>query len=253
MKRLLAVLALLVVGLLLARNLVAKVAVVQGVKAATGLAVKVGGMDLGLLGTHFGARQVTVLNPAGFPEPLMVALPELYVDYRLGSFLKGQPHLEAVRLHLAELVIIRNADGQVNINSLRPVQEQQQEAKAGAPARQAPPTIRIDRLDVKLGQVIFKDYTQPMPQVQEIDLNVEEHFEDITSTKALVSAVVMRALTRAGMSRLAGVDIGALKASAAQGLLGAATGALEGAVGQQGAAVLKSLLGIGAKDGSKSQ
>ncbi|MBI3458038.1 MAG: hypothetical protein HY002_19875 [Candidatus Rokubacteria bacterium] len=180
----------------------------------------------------------------------MASLPELYVDYDFGSLLKGPPHLEEVRIQLEELAVIRNAQGQVNVNSLRSVREQR--GDTGTPRKPASakaPQVRIDRLQVKIGRVIFKDYSQgATPLVKEFNVNLDERFENVTNPQALASAIVTKALARTTISQLANIDVEALRASAAQGLMGAATRALNSTVGAEGAETLKSLLGIGSKD-----
>ncbi|MBI2104971.1 MAG: hypothetical protein HYT90_05275 [Candidatus Omnitrophica bacterium] len=250
LKKILVIAAVVVVGVVVARNVIAKELVVRGVKAATGLGVGVDRIEIGLRETRVGASGVTVLNPKGFPEPVMVSMPELYVDYDFGSLLKGAPHLEEVRLQLEELTVIRNAQGQVNVNSLRSVREQR--TAGGAPRKQPPakaPQVQIDRLQVKIGRVVFKDYSQGgSPLVKEFNVNVDERFENVTNPQALASAIVTKALARTTISQLANIDVEALKASAAQGLMGAATRALDSAVGAQGSEALKSLIGIGSKD-----
>ncbi len=247
LRKLVLVVFIVVVGLIVARNMIAKIAVTKGVRAVTGVGVDVDKINIGLFDTRLGVQGLKILNPPGFPEPIMVLLPELYVDYELGSFLKGQPHLQTVRIELAELVVIRNDQGEVNINSLRPVKEQRQ--AQGRPTGEQKPTtsqkqpqLKIDLLELKVGRVIFKDYSKGgAPQVKQFDVNINERFNDITNPQALVSTILMKALSRTSIAQLANVDLGALKASAAEGAIGAASDALKSAVGEKGAAALKGL------------
>ncbi len=229
-------------GLLIARGLIANIAVKQGVKAATGLSVDMGGVDIGLLGTNIGVRNVKVFNPPGFPDKVMVQLPELFVDYDLSALAKGKVHLEMVRVNLAELTVVKNAEGKVNVNSLRPVQEQQAaKEKKAAPAKQ--PQIQIDELHLKVGRVVYKDYTQgATPVVKEFNVNIDERLQNITSPQAVASAIVMRALARTTVAQLAKIDVNSLRSAAEQGIRGAANEILNNAV-PQGAGVLRSFLG----------
>ena len=250
MKKVLIGLFLVLAVLLLLRNLVAKAAINQGVKAVTGVNVDVGTIDIGLLSSHVGVKGLRVLNPKGFPEPVMVSVPELFVDYDLGAFFKNQVHLEAVRIHLAELVVIKNAQGQVNVNSLKPVQS----ANAGPPPSEQQsgkaPKLVIDEVGLKVGRVVYKDYAQTPPMEKTFDVNLDEHYQHITNPVLLGGLIVSKALARTTVAQLANLDVSGLTASvqsqltgAAGQLKGQATKLLDSTLGSGGASTLKSFLG----------
>ena len=235
--------AAVLAGLLLAKNVLIKLAVSQGIKAVTGLDVQIGGLDVGLFNTRVSAKNVRVMNPAGFEDRVMVSLPELYVDYDLGSIVKGKPHLETVRVHLAELVVVKNQQGQVNVNSLRPIQEERQAKAPPAEQRERParaPELHVDLLELQVGRVVYKDYAQPTPSVKEFTVNIQERYEHITSPQALASMIVMRSLAKTTIARLAGVDLGALKSAVEHGIQGVVGDVLNQAIGSDGASTLKS-------------
>lgn len=123
-----AIAAAALVGLVLLKNVIAQAALVGGVQALTGLRVSVGGMDVGLLRTSIGIRGVRIANPRGFTDPVMVDLPELYVDYRLLPLLTGRVHLDEVRLHLREVVVEKNAAGWLNLTAIPAVRQAQETA-----------------------------------------------------------------------------------------------------------------------------
>lgn len=250
MKKILLGLVIAVAALLLLRNVVAKMAIDHGVKAVTGVGVDVGSIDLGLFSTHVGVKNLRVLNPKGFSEPTMVSLPELYVDYDLGAFLKGVVHLEEVRLNLAELVVIKNAQGAVNVTSLKPMQTAQ---KGEAPPAEKPkpgkaPKLQIDELQLKVGRVIYKDYSKGAPTEQSFDVNLDERFQNITNPQLLGGLIISKALAKTTIAQLANLDLGALRSNVEMQLKGAAT-QLEGqatkllgsTLGSQGTSAVKSL------------
>ncbi len=225
------VIVLVVVG----RNVIARAVIVNGVKAATGVNVGVDRLHIGLMRSRVAAEGVTVLNPPGFPEPVMVSLPELVVEYDLLSFLRGAPHLKRVRVHLADVTVIRDEQGRVNVNSLRPVQQQQQK-------QQQPMQVRIDELDLKVGRVVYKDYSRSRaPIARSYDVNIDERFEHITNAQAVVSTILLRSLAKTTVGQLANIDMTALRGSAIEGLKGAADDVLHSVIGDEGAALLDSL------------
>ena len=249
MKKILIGIVMAVAALLLLRNVVVKAAVSGGVKAVTGVGVDVGSLDLGLFSSHVGVKELKVLNPRGFPERVMVSLPELYVDYDLGAIIKGTVHLEEVRVNLAELVVIKNAQGQVNINSLKPVQN----SKAPPPAPEKPgkaPKLVIDKVGLKVGRVVYKDYAQNPPTEKTFNINLNEEYAHITNPQLLGGLIISKALAKTTIAQLANVDVGALTANVEQQLKGAATQLqgqathlLDSTLGSEGVTAVKSLLG----------
>ena len=113
----------IVVGVVLAKNVIAKTAIIGGVRAMTGLDVQIRGMQVGLLKRAVGIQSLVLNNPAGFPDPIMMDLPEMYVAYDLGAFLAHKVHLQEVRLHVKEFHVIKDRQGRLNLDALNVVQE----------------------------------------------------------------------------------------------------------------------------------
>ena len=108
------------------------------------------------------------------------------------------------------------------------------------PAKQ--PQIQIDELHVKVGRVIYKDYTQgSTPVVKEFSVNIDERLRNITSPQAVASAIVMRALAKTTVAQLAKIDVASLRSVAEQGIQ-EATHVLQTAV-PEGTNILRSFLG----------
>ena len=93
--------------LVLGRNIILKFAVEKGVEAATGLQLQIEKFDLGIAETHLGINNLQLLNPSGYPDRVMFEAPEVFVDYNLGSILKGKIHLEEIRLNFDKFVVVR--------------------------------------------------------------------------------------------------------------------------------------------------
>ena len=78
-KNLFVVLIVLLLVFLVGKNIIVKVAVEQGVRAVTGLSLKMQSLDISLSKTYVRIAGLQLFNPAGFPEKIMVDLPEIYV------------------------------------------------------------------------------------------------------------------------------------------------------------------------------
>ncbi len=234
----LVILAAIVIVIGVAKNVVAKAAVESGVRLITGLTLSLDRMDVSFLKSAVGIRGLRLHNPSGFPDQVMVDLPEIDVHYDLGAFLGGKVHLQEVRLNLQEFTVVRDRSGTLNLDSLNVVKESKA-AKTGTatPAKKAGmPEIRIDALELSIGKVIYKDYTGGAPKVQEFTVNVHERYHDITNPYVLGGLIVSRALMQTSVARLAHFDLGSLQSLAgvqleqAQRLVGDAIGTARGTV-----------------------
>jgi len=214
------VLAVLIVVLLVGKNIIVKTAVTTGVKVVTGLNLSIDKMKIGLINTLVAIDGLKLYNPKGFEDPIMVDIPEIYVDYDLGAFFKKQVHLQEVRLHLKEFVVAKNKDGQLNLDSLKTTAAPKAaEEKKEAPKKEKgeAPQIKIDVLKLKIDKVYYKDYSKGgEPSVQEYNVNIDAAYENITNPQALVSLIVVKALANTTISSLANFDLGPL----AEGLKG---------------------------------
>ena len=211
-------------GLFVLKNSIAKVILVGGIKAIAGVDASIEHMDVGLLRTSVGVHGLRIANPRGFPDPTMVDMPELYVDYALLPFFAGQVHLQEVRIHLREVVVEKNATGQLNLASVTAVRQAQTARPAQAPPPGKPTPLLIDVLQLQIGKVVYKDYTAgPQPRVQEFIVHINERYEHITNPQALASLIVVKALAKTTIARLANFDVTALRGQAEDALTGAAT------------------------------
>ncbi len=122
MKRKIIIIPAIVFGILIVlfigKNMIIKTSVTTGVKAVTGLKLKIGSMNVGVFKSLLGINELQLYNPAGFEDKLMVDLPEIYVDYNMGAIMGGKVHLEEVRLHLKEFIVVKNEEGELNLDSL---------------------------------------------------------------------------------------------------------------------------------------
>src|SRR5271155_770711 len=97
MKKLLCwgVATLIVLGaiLFLARNVIARKSVEYGAKKITGFPLTIGSVDLELFSSKVDLHDLKLMNPPDFQERMFVDMPQLFVDYRLGTMISGTPHI----------------------------------------------------------------------------------------------------------------------------------------------------------------
>lgn len=207
-------LAIIAVILVFGKNLIVKNAVTTAVRTTTGLRLDIGRMAVGLLKPLVYITGMELYNPSGYEDPIMIDIPEIYVDYNVAAFFKRKVHLKELRLNLKELVVVKNEKGELNLNALNTAsqgKEQQPPAKKEEPkpAAQKPLDMQIDRLSLKVGRVVYKDYSslrRGQPTVREFKIDLDEQFENISDPNTLVGIIVMRALARASLGAIADLD-----------------------------------------------
>jgi len=210
MKKILAVLGIIVVVLFvaaLAKNGIIASAVSSGVHAATGLTLKIGSINVGVLRPIVHIRNLRLENPAGFADRTMVDMPEIYVNYDLPSIIGGKNHIREARLDLRELVVVKNQKGELNLNSLQVVRQQK---KQSAPAVK----IKIDTLDLRIGKAVYKDYSGGgAPKVREFPVNLDQRFSNVESYDDIVKLIIVKALMNTTIGQLTGFALGNLEGS----------------------------------------
>lgn len=198
-------------GIILARNFVVKTAVSVVVKAITGLDLNIGKISIGIFKTAVEIKDLKLYNPRTFPDKVMIDMPKIYVHYDLGALIVGKIHLKKAEIDLNELYVVKNKAGQLNLDSLKVVQENKKEQGDNKTAKAKIPDVRVDDLYLKIGKVIYKDYSRSEePKITTYVVNINQRYKDINNAYALGSLIVVQALTNTSISRLTGFDVSPL-------------------------------------------
>jgi uncharacterized protein involved in outer membrane biogenesis len=200
--------------LTLAKNGITQAVMASAISGAARVPARIGGVDLSLLKASIRVKDLRLSNPSGFPEKLMVHIPQIFIDFNPGALFKGKAHFEEVRLELRDLIVIKNKDGKVNVDTVKPTSKQKKESheKAKDASRGKPPKLHIDKLVISIGRVTYKDYSGGQPVVQNFDINIQDRvYQNITDPTQVVSVLMFEALTRTSLSSLANLDLDAFK------------------------------------------
>lgn len=211
---------ILVAVLFFAKNAIAKVLIETGVEKVTGLPLKMHGIDVNFTGQFVKIDDMKIYNPSGFPKETMAHIPEIYVAYDIAALLKGKIHLPELRFALEEFTVVRNEKGELSLDRLRALGEQPRSGTTAEPAK--PPVkadIQMDSFTLKVGRVLFKDYSTGSPSVRTFEINLAETFSNITDPNALVQLIVAKALMSTSIAAITGFDLGSLQ-SGVSGLMG---------------------------------
>ncbi len=208
MKKLIIIILILFAIVAVTKNFVAKIVIFTGIRAITGLELNIKSVNIGIFETLIDIKGLEIFNPEGFEERLMADAPEIYADYDIGDLLKKKVHFSEIRLDLKELVVVKNREGELNINSLKVVKKKQSaEAKAGRKRS----NLEIGVLQLKIGKVTYKDYSSGRtPKVREYDLNINERYQDIKDIRMLARLILFKALVDTGISNITNFDVASL-------------------------------------------
>ena len=205
MKKLITIVFILFAIIAVTKNLVTKIVISVGVQAITGLELNIKSVNIGIFETLISIKDLKIFNPDGFEERFMADAPEIYADYNIEDLLKKKIHFSEIRLDLKELVVIKNRDGELNVNSLKVVKKKQSvRAKAGHKRS----NLEIDVLQLKIGKVTYKDYSSGRtPKVREYNININERYRDIKDSRTFARLVLFKALVNTGISNIANFDM----------------------------------------------
>lgn len=153
-------------GIALCRQIIARKVVETVFAQTTGFPIEIGSIQVSLWHSRFAANDIGLFNPPEFGERLFADIPQLYVEYQLGSLLRGRgpPHLARADLYIRQLVIVTDADGHSNIQQLR-----------GEPS-----PFQIDTLNLRIGSIMTKDYSASQGKERTRDLNMAVTFRNVT-------------------------------------------------------------------------
>ncbi|MCB9799991.1 MAG: hypothetical protein H6757_04455 [Candidatus Omnitrophica bacterium] len=225
MKKIGSILIFLVVllGVIIgAKNILAKAAMENGVKLVTGFPLSIEKLDINLMGTFIKVQNLHLINPDEFEERTFVNLPEFFIDYDFPAIVKGDIHLNEIRLNLEEVIVVRNQNGELNLDRLKALGQKKEGEGEKPKTEEGPkgeaPKIRIDAAELKIGKVVFKDYSGAKPTTKNFNINLNERLEDIKSADQLVRIIVVKALASTSIAQLTNFDLNGLQSSVAGAL-----------------------------------
>ena len=155
----LAVLVAIILIFSVAKDVIIKVAVEQGAQMITGLKLRMSGFSFGIIRGVIDIKGLKVLNPAGYKDPNMVDMPQIYVRYNLPAIFSGKIYLPDININMEQFTVVKNEKGELNLNSLKVVQAQKKGGKASEGRESKMPPIQIDSLRLKIDKVVYKDYS----------------------------------------------------------------------------------------------
>ncbi len=194
MKKIFIVMGIVVfflIGIVLAKDFIIKSVVTQVASKMIGAKVHMDGFSLSLLKSTINVSGFKIYNPSGFPEGILVSCPTIKVIYDREALLKNQQHFLLLEIELKEMGLTKNKEGKLNVDSLKIVKE----------PKSSPTTpMQIDLLNLKIGKIVYKDYTTGSePSVRVHDVNKQHSYKSIPSAQQLALLVLAEPMKAAAI------------------------------------------------------
>jgi uncharacterized protein involved in outer membrane biogenesis len=197
------------------KNFLVQSALSSGLSKAAHVPVKIGSTDVKFISSSIRLKNISIHNPKGYPEKVMLSAPVVFIDFEPKDLMQGKAHFKEVRLDLKEVIVIKNKDGKLNIDALKPTPQEKEKQKKTKEdrAKGKAPKLMIDNLYLSIGRVVYKDYSKGgEPSIQEFNIDIKERqFKHIDNPSSVVSLIMFEALTHTTLSRLANLDLSMFK------------------------------------------
>jgi hypothetical protein len=215
-----------------AKNFIVKIAVEKLVETTTGLPLTIKHLDINIPATTVGINDLVLMNPRGYKDRVMIDIPEIYVDYDLRAIIKGNIHLKEARIYLKEFVVVKNRNGDLNLDAFKSVKKTRTEEPKKTKKKKKAPKLQIDSLELRVDKVVYKDYSAGgVPKVKEFNVNINQKFHNIDNSDKFVNLVIAKALAKTTIAQLTDFDLNALQGSL-EGVVGLNARKVIGDVGQ---------------------
>jgi len=164
--------AVLMVILLLSLNSIVRVVMEHNIRTQTGMDAEIGRVKVGLIEPTFEIEDLKIYNSPNFGGTPFLDIAEIHAEYDRVALARKQIHLTLMRFNLAELDIVKDRNGRLNISTLsNPPQ------KKGAAAAPAAPNFKkqtgydfkeIDALNVTFNKAKYIDLQNPANNRQQV-------------------------------------------------------------------------------------
>jgi len=140
-------------------------------------------------------------NPKGFPDDILVDIPNMSVTCNLGELITGKIHIKELNLEIKEMGMAKNKEGKLNVDSLKIAEEKTIGKETKKHAKQL--AIQIDIANLAMGRVVSRDYSvNGPPLIKVYDINLKKTYKDITSAQQLAALIISEPLKAAGIKGL---------------------------------------------------
>jgi hypothetical protein len=137
-------------------------------------------------------RGLVVTNPPTFSSPDFLELRAFRARTRVGSLLSEQPVFDQMSIDVAKVTLVKRSDGKTNAQAF---QENLKDGRRESLVEREPTkSFLIRKLDLKVDQLVVLDASSPKTLRRDFTLNINQHYEDVTSIEQLVAPDMLKNL-----------------------------------------------------------
>jgi|SRR5215203_2600776 len=154
-------LVLLFVVALLFKDIIAKSLAERNLRDSTGMDAKISKLEVGLGTPTVNLEGLKLYNTPEFGGSTFLDLPELRVEYLPDDIRDGKLRFKTLRLHLAEVHIVKNKQGKTNLEML---QQHTKKTSSGRKTKSDTPGVDfggIETLYLTVGRIRITDESDP--------------------------------------------------------------------------------------------
>lgn len=196
--RLVLLAVVLVIGLLLLKDKIARNMVEERIRADTGFEAKLGKLEFSLFSPRVTVENLVIHNPAEFGGSVFLNAPDVHFEYDRSKLALGKVHLKLLRLHLVELHIVEGLNGRTNLIDV--LQKVAPELLPGGGTKGAGYSFGgIDTLNLSLDEVRYSNLRLPQRN-QVVKLGLKNDLSYNVKSEQDVAGVLFKVLFRAGIT-----------------------------------------------------
>jgi uncharacterized protein involved in outer membrane biogenesis len=134
-------------------------------------------------------------NPQGFSPSILIDLPKVAIEFDLIPLISYKLHLPHVDIELKELVLERNKEGKLNVDSLKIAQKNPDDSSESDHQL----AFRIDLLNLQIGKIIEKNYHGKKIFIKAYDMNLKRSYRNISSANQLILLILTEPMKQIGI------------------------------------------------------
>lgn len=178
----------LVGGVLYFKDAILRTVTEYNVRRETGMEAKIGELRLGLTSTSLLMKDFKIINPKEFGGAPFFQVPEVYVELDAEKAAEGRLHFKELRFNLAEVNIVKNKDGKLNLDHIQEALEKSEvfrKRKKKSPNEEDFTFEAIDRMFLTVRAIKYTDLQEPANSYK-TDLGIQnEEVKNIKSEEDL--------------------------------------------------------------------
>jgi hypothetical protein len=168
------------------RDALIKTGLEKGINRLVGQKLNVESIETNLFSTDFKAINLSVYNPSGYTETLLLEMPEFFANIELLDIIKGLIHFSELTINIKQINVEKDKSGVLNTDHFKAVEKKDKTEVTNGNKQQ---DFLVNKLTITIGTIKYKDNTKNPPLDKEYNVNMTKTFVDVSSAEQIVSEI----------------------------------------------------------------